>query len=665
MDNFSDHYLKSTLNQLNNLKKEIEYIEYLYNKFKAKLLNIQSLSDSSGKIKNLIEKFIYWINNFNKNEDNIKKKNEFNNNLKSIFENYISIYGKENIDEINKAFENMKMIYEDIIDGFDPSNNGLNEIINIQINNSSDKSTNEMEEEFDQLFHQNNDEDYSKFYGESEKKSEKKCDKYLMCNKCCNQEAKYFCENHCNMYFCENCHHDIINYENFLHHTLKRIDEAKVEIEEEKKKFIQSFVRIFKYYLMKCNYILKNKNYNFVDPKTFKKFKYPSLQSSNFMDLEIQKKFLEEINGVENIIREKIDINKSINEEDINYIIINELENMFRNKKVHIGNDLNNLEDDFFEEKFVIGEDDKSNSNSNNSYNNNNNNSESDDDIPLNEFESIKKKFLYIINVIKTQNYDFDNEQFSQKIIKQISENLSLNKEKILIKYNNNVIFVNDFIKTKLFSSLKFKDLRTNYPNIPKLYEFKLLIEGLILYECRIPKEKLDFKYNFISPNINLNNRRGKEIYQPPYGWYGIGLNVTNKYENNDWINKIDSSSKWAVAYYGFPKYLQEKDVKNKLKDIVENNKFEIEENLQINFCHSWDKRHEGKKVGNGFYLSPNINLVEGYSKAILFNKKKYKIIIMAKVLIKNIKEPKYFNYWIINKKEDIRFYRILIKEVI
>ena len=37
----------------------------------------------------------------------------------------------------------------------------------------------------------------------------------------------------------------------------------------------------------------------------------------------------------------------------------------------------------------------------------------------------------------------------------------------------------------------------------------------------------------------------------------------------------------------------------------------------------------------------------------------------MAKVLIKNIKEPMNHNFWIINNKDDIRFYRILIKEVI
>lgn len=364
------------------------------------------------------------------------------------------------------------------------------------------------------------------------------------------------------MYLCEDCEYNIKNYENIQNHVFKRIDEVKDEIEEEKKKFIQSFVNIFKYYLLKCNYILKNKNYNFVDPKTFRKFKYPSLQSQNFKDLEIQKRFLEEINEVENIIRVKIDINKSINEEDINYIIINELENMFRNKKVHIDNEINDLDDDFFEEKLVFGENNNSNSNNNNNGNNSISSSENGEDVPLNEFDSIKKKFLYIINLIKAQNYDFNNNKFSKIIIKQFSEKLSIDKTKIFIKYNNNIIFVNDFIKTQKFSSLKFKDLRINYPNLPKLYEFKLLIEGLILYECRIPKEKLDFNYNFISPNISLNNRRGKEIYLPPYGWYGIGLNVLNKYENNDWINTIDSSRNGLLLIMDFLNIYKKKMLK-------------------------------------------------------------------------------------------------------
>ena len=35
----------------------------------------------------------------------------------------------------------------------------------------------------------------------------------------------------------------------------------------------------------------------------------------------------------------------------------------------------------------------------------------------------------------------------------------------------------------------------------------------------------------------------------------------------------------------------------------------------------------------------------------------------MARVLIEKIREPKDIEYWILNK-DDIRFYRILIKEI-
>ena len=36
----------------------------------------------------------------------------------------------------------------------------------------------------------------------------------------------------------------------------------------------------------------------------------------------------------------------------------------------------------------------------------------------------------------------------------------------------------------------------------------------------------------------------------------------------------------------------------------------------------------------------------------------------MAKVLIKNIKEPLEGDFWIINDKADIRIYKILFKEI-
>ena len=80
-----------------------------------------------------------------------------------------------------------------------------------------------------------------------------------------------------------------------------------------------------------------------------------------------------------------------------------------------------------------------------------------------------------------------------------------------------------------------------------------------------------------------------------------------------------------------------------------------------------FNKRIKGKKmqrIGTGYYLSNDINIAEKYTGIISFRKRKYKILLMAKVLIESIKEPDDGTFWIITKKEDIRIYKILFKEI-
>ena len=55
--------------------------------------------------------------------------------------------------------------------------------------------------------------------------------------------------------------------------------------------------------------------------------------------------------------------------------------------------------------------------------------------------------------------------------------------------------------------------------------------------------------------------------------------------------------------------------------------------------------------------------MAEKFTNIIKINGKRYKVILMAKVLINKIKEPIDINYWIFQKKDYIRFYRILVKE--
>ena len=153
---------------------------------------------------------------------------------------------------------------------------------------------------------------------------------------------------------------------------------------------------------------------------------------------------------------------------------------------------------------------------------------------------------------------------------------------------------------------------------------------------------------------------RGTEKYYPPYGWFGIGLNVLGKYDegSNDWLDK--DSNKWTIAYYSVGQNSSSNKVIEILNEIIIEQKLN-QGNNQFK-CSSMDKRHPNKKVGVGIYLTPDINIAERFSGRILINNKKYRVVLMAKVLIDKIKEPEDINYWILNK-DFIRFYRILVKE--
>ena len=61
--------------------------------------------------------------------------------------------------------------------------------------------------------------------------------------------------------------------------------------------------------------------------------------------------------------------------------------------------------------------------------------------------------------------------------------------------------------------------------------------------------------------------------------------------------------------------------------------------------------------------MTPYIKIAEKYTQIINFNNKEYKVLLMAKVKVKEIRVPEGTNFWVLNK-DDIRLYRILFKEM-
>ena len=599
-----------------NIKKEI--FQEIVNEYR------QLIAYTEEKILNSLNNFDNEINNSIKGEKTNESKESINNHFKEMIEGYINIYYNEHIKRIISLIKCL----EDTI-RFNPPN----------MDNFSSKlnESNTIFDSFCDKLYQSSF-DYVEVINIINKNQNTIS---LLCNFCNKEkEAKYYC-NHCNLYLCNECYEKdnikIEDIEEETNHKFIIMNKRKRENEKKKQDFLKSFLYVMKKYILKCNYIIKNENQDYVDPDTYKKFDYPSIINEDNIDNQID--FLMDIDIVYNFIKKRIDTKKSINEEELCRSLLISFSDMFKGQ-IQLNQD--NIDDDFFSDGH--GEESEENCDEKCDENHTNNN-END-------------KFYYVVNIINKENYMLEDNNYNKTILEKLAGALSTNKNNILLLTNNNSIFINNFIKSRLFAKLTPKDIRINFPNLKNLYDFKIIIDGLIRLKSGISVQYLDYRYNFIIPNLSLNNKRGSEIYNPPYGWAGIGLNVVNKYDNGDWLKKDNDS--WAIAYYGFGKFSSSTEIGKMLNNIVVKGEFKRELSIR---CNALDIRHNGRRVGVGIYLSPNVNIAERYCGIFSINLKKYKVVLMAKVLIDKIKEPEDHSFWILNEN-DIRIYKILVKEI-
>ena len=173
-----------------------------------------------------------------------------------------------------------------------------------------------------------------------------------------------------------------------------------------------------------------------------------------------------------------------------------------------------------------------------------------------------------------------------------------------------------------------------------------------LLEKCKISSNILNSEGNKIK--WNNGGKRGGFDYKPPKGWIGIGLNVLNLYENNDWIAHNGNKNEWAVAYIN----VSDKFLGFILKDGFQIGAINVYENND-------DIYHPGNKVGKGVGVSPNIEATELYCfDSIEIKGKRYKFALMLRVKPDKIRCPSsQKDYWFLNPHE-IRPYRILLKEI-
>ena len=654
---FNEEYKKYSIEQLGGIEDNLENIIENIKKFKKEInFFFNNFNECCTEFIKEIQTYIKWlkesVSNYNdKKNENIEIHNGFIKNFSENFKKCNGLFEKmdnENyMDKIYNLNNEIKKSINGIVDlQFYPHKceNINNSIISLSLstyesdepfhNNISDINEKSLYKKVDNFADDYLNEDSKGNYLNENNNNIREINKIklnnaqyieenieekkniLKCSYCLINNAIYKCFDHCDKIFCEGCHRTISDFEQNSDHKFKKLEENKLDKETAKALFLQNFIEFIKFYILKCNYLLnlEDQNYNF-----------PIIENINDNDLESQINYLNKIIGISKNME-----NDEENEKKINGNLVTSLEHIFIKKQLHISKESIDNEDDFFSDENCTKAEI--------------------------EFDKIKDNLVYLITVVAKEKMNIEND-FSDVIISRIAESLSINKNNIFILLNDKI---DNFVKSQRFGDLPLNQIQFENPIFNNFKDVKLLIEQFLCNECRISKDYFDYKGNCLNPNLSYNIKRGTEIYDPPYGWKAIGLKIEGKYDNNDWLENKTSLSEWAIAYHGISQRISEEANKKIIKYIITKNG--IKNAISKMKSNSNDKRNWGK-VGDGIYLSPKIKTAENYTGIISFNNKKYKVLFMAKVLIKGIREPEYSNFWVLNEK-DIRIYRILFKEI-
>ena len=322
--------------------------------------------------------------------------------------------------------------------------------------------------------------------------------------------------------------------------------------------------------------------------------------------------------------------------------IKNELLNYFQNIDLKTGK-IKDF-DDSLDDNLCNIEEQNINHENNNLYNFSISQNQEENDIN-NDLSFEDKSQMDLSNIDNENEIVQDDDQF-------INEKYNNIYSEIRNKYNYKLYYVNMIIKEESFNQETPLSIKSIFPDCEILFNFKKIQDEFVIKQCKISKDKLKSKYNFIIPNLELEFIKGGEIYYPPYKWFGIGIDNKKIYKNKN--------EQKALAYYGF-KGMNPRNIKIMINNIIMGKGFNIDCDLQPK-CRFFDKRKPKKYVGNGIYLTPKINIIEKNTGIVYFNKKAYKIALMAKVLTDKIRQPDN-DYWILNPNE-IEIIRIIFKEI-
>ena len=279
-----------------------------------------------------------------------------------------------------------------------------------------------------------------------------------------------------------------------------------------------------------------------------------------------------------------------------------------------------------------------------------------------------KKKFEF--HIIKDNSYQlFENPEkyyfFTEELRNNLSKQLNINPETIIIgpPKKGSIIVPVVFMKESI-KNLNLEKIREGNSYLGDITE----INNLPLMEyIQLDQTIFDSRYNNNKDdNWGQNERRGKEIYIPPLGWLGYGLNVEDSYDGGQacWLCFAGIyENEFAIAYYPITEEDNDIVLGYKIEQTIEYiENFEFSNLIAKSINSKSGERKD--QTGEGTIVYQNIEIAEKQASFIETENFSFKLVIMCRVRPDRIRAPKdYKEIWILNpNSEEIRPYRILVK---
>jgi hypothetical protein len=248
------------------------------------------------------------------------------------------------------------------------------------------------------------------------------------------------------------------------------------------------------------------------------------------------------------------------------------------------------------------------------------------------------------------------NEYF-EEIKSKISDEFQINEDDIyfftpnIYNYEQNLLIYNSNSIEGLESFLKSEKI---------IFSKKLLLNNIILSPCI-------FEENFCKSENSWSKKklkRGGKDYFPPFGWSGISLKVSQKFNKNNllWLGKKNLKGEWPVAYYA----IGNGNIFNRLLDIFDGNLKNEEIKLYKDDKNIENNKNKFPFCGEGLYCSPIIQDIENLADKTSFGvyNTKFRFALMARVNPDKIRCPggKTTSWILSGNYDEIRPYRLLFK---